>query len=188
MTPSSSSKTALLFIDIQENMLTTPGSWWVPEPLQTSFLAHAAAVLERARAARIPIYHVQHHSVDPDEVDAYGSPGWALRFPPDDASSDEVVKHKTVQNVFESNPGLADELRARGVGRVLTCGLQSELCVKQGSLGALREGFAVVLLSGAHATLEEEGGKRATEIMKEVEDELAQAGVEVIAFDADWKL
>ncbi|KAL9940474.1 hypothetical protein V8E36_001179 [Tilletia maclaganii] len=181
----SAPKTALLFIDIQENMLSTPGGWHVPESVQTQFLANAEAVLTRARNEGLPIYHVQHHSTDPEDIDGYGTPGWQLRFPP---LPHEVVKHKSVLSIFEANPGFADELRAAGIDKLLTSGLQSEMCVRAASLGGLANGFDVALLSGAHATLEaeEEGSKKAGEISAEIEKELAGKGVKVLDFDGSW--
>ncbi|KAK0570127.1 hypothetical protein OC861_000269 [Tilletia horrida] len=181
-----SKSTALFFIDIQENMLSTPDSWWVPERIQPQFLANAKAVLERARELGLPIYHVQHASTNPDDIDAEGKPGWQLHFPP---GSGERVLGKTVKNVFESNPGLGAELRERGIKRVLTCGLQSEMCVRAASLAALQEDGIeeVVLLHGAHATMEDpDDGKKAEEISADVEKELEQAGVKVVPFDAEW--
>ena len=43
--------------------------------------------------------------------------------------------------------GLADELRARGVDRLVVGGLATDYCVRASVLDALREGFAVTVLA-----------------------------------------
>jgi nicotinamidase/pyrazinamidase len=45
--------------------------------------------------------------------------------------------------------GLADVLRERGVDRLFVTGLTTDYCVKNSVLGALREGFAVVVVEDA---------------------------------------
>jgi nicotinamidase-related amidase len=84
-------------------------------------------------------------------------------------------------DTFASNPQLADELRARDVGTIVTFGIQSECCVHSTSLGALSEGFEVVLLSGAHSTYDADG-KAAKLIAREVENVLTDVGARIL----DW--
>lgn len=86
-------------------------------------------------------------------------------------------------DTFVSNPGLADELRARDVGTIVAFGIQSECCVLYTSLGALGEGFEVALLSGAHSTYDNDG-KTAVLIEREVEDMLESQGARIV----DWKM
>jgi nicotinamidase-related amidase len=80
---------------------------------------------------------------------------------------------KWIGCTFESNPDLADQLRAQGVHTVVICGIQTEWCVRATSLGALRAQFNVVLLQGAHSTYNDpETGKSATQWEHDVEEEL----------------
>ena len=52
---------------------------------------------------------------------------------------------------------------------------------------ALKNGFKVKLLYGAHSTYDEgDGGKTALEIERFVEDQLKKDGAEVIAWE-EWK-
>ena len=88
-------------------------------------------------------------------------------------------------DTFVSNPRLADELRARDVGTIVAFGIQSECCVLSTSLGALSEGFEVVLLSGAHSTYDQDG-KTAVLIEREVEDALKGEGAKILDWDA-WE-
>lgn len=85
-------------------------------------------------------------------------------------------------DTFVSNPRLADELRARDVGTIVAFGIQSECCVLSTSLGALNEGFKVMLLNGVHSTYDKDG-RPAVLIEKDVEDVLEDAGARIV----DWK-
>lgn len=88
-------------------------------------------------------------------------------------------------DTFVSNPHLADELRARGVSKIVTFGIQSECCVLSTSRGALSEKFEVSLLSGAHSTYDTEG-KAAELIEREVEDALRKEGAKIVEWQA-WE-
>ena len=69
----------------------------------------------------------------------------------------------------------------------MTFGIQSENCVLATSKGALKNGFKVKLLRGAHSTYDEgDGGMTALEIEEHVESELQKDGAEVIAWE-EWK-
>jgi nicotinamidase-related amidase len=85
------------------------------------------------------------------------------------------VVRKTTKSVFESNPSLADELRAGGVDELEMIGLQSELCVFESSKSALSEGFKVVLPEGMHATYDSEGVTAAA-ISKDIQRTLEELG------------
>jgi nicotinamidase-related amidase len=58
--------TALLMIDIQQGM------WMEPKPPHNdkAFLKNAASLLEKARAARIPVIHIRHDGGDGDPLRA----------------------------------------------------------------------------------------------------------------------
>ncbi len=66
-------------------------------------------------------------------------------------------------------------LRARGVERVVVCGLATDYCVKATALDAARLGFATVLVSGAIAAVELQpgDGDRAIEEMRAAGVDLA---------------
>ena len=66
-------------------------------------------------------------------------------------------------------------LRARGVERVVVCGLATDYCVKATAVDAARLGFATVLISGAIAAVELQpgDGDRAIEEMRAAGVDLA---------------
>ena len=47
----------------------------------------------------------------------------------------------------ETSTGLADQLRNRGIRRVVVCGLALDYCVKETALDAARDGFETILLA-----------------------------------------
>jgi nicotinamidase-related amidase len=131
-------------VDVQHNMVEGP--WSVPD--SEAFLAKFAARIEQAHVAGWPVVFVQNDGPEGD-VDEPGSKGWQLWFTPD--SGDRVVR-KTTQNVFESNPALAEELTDAGIVAVELIGMQSEYCVQATARGAKAAGFKVVLQPQLHAT------------------------------------
>lgn len=88
-------------------------------------------------------------------------------------------------NTFESNPQLADQLKAEGIEEIVAFGIQSECCVQSTCEGALAAGFKVVLLHGAHSTYDV-GGRKAEEIEWEVEEKLRKEGAEIIPWE-EWR-
>lgn len=135
---------ALFVVDVQHNMVEGP--WSVPD--SEAFLAKFAARIEQARVAGWPVVFVQNDGPEGD-VDEPGSDGWQLWFAPE--AGDRVVR-KTTQNVFESNPGLALELKDAGIVAVELIGMQSEYCVQASARGAKAAGFKVLLQPELHAT------------------------------------
>jgi nicotinamidase-related amidase len=64
----------------------------------------------------------------------------------------EWLVNKTTADTFETNPDLADRLRAAGVDEIEMIGCQSENCVRATLITAREEGFKVTLPVGLHGT------------------------------------
>jgi nicotinamidase-related amidase len=62
------------------------------------------------------------------------------------------VVRKTTQNVFESNPDLAHQLKDADIDTIELIGMQSEYCVQASARGAKAAGFKVLLQPDLHAT------------------------------------
>jgi nicotinamidase-related amidase len=135
---------ALMIVDVQANMFFGP--WPIPEA--NELLRRIGDRLLQARLNGELVVHVQNDGPD-GEMDAPGEPWWELVLHPTDK---ELVVRKTTQNVFESNPDLANELRAHGVEEIELVGVQSDLCLLQSSKGAHAMGFAVKVERSMHAT------------------------------------
>lgn len=166
--------TALLLIDAQRNMLA--GAEPIPdhERVQTAL----ESLLARARASGATVVHVQNDG-SPGDPDEPHTDGWELVLAPTDG---EVVVRKDRWDTFAANPGLADELRGRGVLRVVLAGMQSEYCVLETGGGALVCGFDVVLAAGAHGTYPA-GSTAAADVSTSVEAQLRESGASVRPFE-----
>ena len=161
---------ALLLVDVQRNMLLPPE----PVPDAPAVGPKIAEILHRARRGAMVI-HVRNNGGQ-DDPDAPGTTGWELIH---DVAGDEAVVDKRTPDGFdgtELGSLLAD------APDVVIVGLQSEYCVRETSLAALKRGLGVVLVRGAHATYGD-GERTAAEIAAATEAELAQAGARIL--DAD---
>jgi nicotinamidase-related amidase len=140
-------KTALLLIDIQRAMFGPDEICQAPERM----LANAADLLGRARAAGIPVFHVQHCE-EPGAPLAHRSAGWQIhpRIAP---QSGEPVTEKWACSSFY-NTELDSRLRIAGVERLVIAGLQTEFCIDTACRVAQSLGYAVTLAGDAHSTFD----------------------------------
>lgn len=143
---SSNSKTALLLIDIQQGLFGPEEICHEPERL----LANAAGLLNRARTAGVPVFHVQHSEKEGSLVPR--SAGWQIR-PEVAPREEEPVTEKWAASSFY-NTDLDQRLRAAGVGRLVIAGLQTEFCIDTACRVAQSLGYAVTLAGDAHSTMD----------------------------------
>ena len=128
-------------------------------------------LLGRARSAGTTVIHVRNNG-DDDDPDAPGTPGWELVH---QAAPEEYVVDKDECDAF-AGTGLSALVPESAT--VIVAGMQSEFCIRETSLSALRQGHPVVLVRGAHATYDGDLPARQTSLG--VEAELGAAGVSVI--------
>ena len=160
---------ALMVIDVQRWGFT--GNWQVAD--SEGLLARIQQRVDEARANGEFIVHVQNDGAE-GEADAPGGEYWPVMIEPE---GDEWLVNKTTSNTFETNPDLADRLRAAGIDELELVGCQSEMCVRSTALGARAQGFTVTLPVGLHGTYDEETftgkpGKTAVEFIAEVQAEI----------------
>lgn len=163
---------ALLVVDVQNWGFA--GDWPVPD--SAALLERIDAEIQRSRAAGDLVAWVQNDG-GADEMDAPGEFFWELSLTPADR---ETVWRKTTQDVFESQPELADFFRQHGITDIDLVGLQSEMCVRSSTLGARAAGFNAKPIPGLHGTYPEgffepsgPNGKSAAEISADVDTELS---------------
>ena len=156
---------ALFVVDVQQWGFYEY-QWRLPDA--DELLPRLKARLDEARAAGWQIVHVQNDGAE-GEMDAPGAPLWPMMFEPLEG---ELHVRKTVSDTFESNPGLAAQLRDMGVTDITMIGCQSEMCVRATALGAKAAGFAVEVPAGLHGTYDSDD-KSAEQIKAEVDAELA---------------
>jgi nicotinamidase-related amidase len=139
-------KTALLVIDMQRALCTGDEAAFDIERVTGRINGLSA----RARAAGVPVVLVQHE--EGEGALQFGCAGWQLADGLATAASDLRVR-KTTPNSFHRTE-LQGLLQARGVDRLVVCGLQSDYCVDTTVRQALALGYAVALAADAHSTVD----------------------------------
>jgi len=132
-------QSALLVIDAQNGVLAGAHD-------RDGVLARIAGLVERSRAEGTDVLWVQHSS---DEL-PLGSDGWRI-VPELTVGDGEPVVRKLYGDAFEATD-LEDLLAARGVGRIVVAGAQTDACIRSTAHGAFTRGYDVTLVSDAHTT------------------------------------
>jgi nicotinamidase-related amidase len=167
--------TALLVIDLQQGMFAD-----VVAPYRgDEVLQRVAALLERARASKLPIFHVQHDGGAGDVL-AKGSPGFAHHPAVAPKASEPVIEKRHV-SAFHDTDFHAQLVRA-GVDRLVVAGMQTEYCVDTACRAAVALGYKVALVADAHSTFDstELPGER---IVAHHNNTLSGAFVELVTSD-----
>ncbi|MGF1503621.1 MAG: cysteine hydrolase [Chloroflexi bacterium] len=141
-----SSTTALLIIDLQTRELTGP----YPVADHARLLHTARQLIDRARAAGVPIVFVRHIDPDDDPLDK------STRIHPDlGALPGDPVIVKQTPDAFH-NTGLDALLQEMDINTVVIAGLQTELCIDATVRRAFSLGYLVTLVSDGHGTWDSE--------------------------------
>ena len=131
--------TALLVIDVQNSVVEgTHG--------RDAVVANIATLVDKARAARVPVVWVQHSS----KFMPVDSDGWRI-VPELTAEDSEALVHKRYADSFEETD-LEAVLAAKGVGRLVVSGAQTDECVRSTLHGAIVRGYDATLVEDAHTT------------------------------------
>jgi nicotinamidase-related amidase len=140
-------KSALLLIDMQQAMFGPDEICHAPERM----LANASGLLDRARAAGVPVFHVQHCEEAGAPL-AHKSAGWQIH-PQVAPQAGEPVTEKWACSSFY-NTELDSRLRVASVDHLVVAGLQTEFCIDTACRVAQSLGYAVTLASDAHSTFD----------------------------------
>jgi nicotinamidase-related amidase len=139
--------TALLVIDVQQILC----SGHYPAFEVGGVIKRINAVSHKARAAGVLVVVVQHETEGGGDMD-HGTDGWRLA-PELDTHTSDVRLRKAGSDAFHETE-LQAVLQARGIERLVICGLQSEFCVDSTTRRALALGYPVTLVSDGHSTLD----------------------------------
>jgi nicotinamidase-related amidase len=130
---------ALLVIDVQNGVVGEAYD-------RNNVVANIAALVDKARAAGVDIVWVQHNS----EQLPRGSESW--QYVPELVRRDsEPLVHKAYGDSFEETD-LEPVLAARGIGRLVVAGAQTDECIRSTLHGAITRGYDATLVSDAHTT------------------------------------
>lgn len=133
-------------IDVQRGLLARPVL--APEAL----FGNITDLIAAARAAGVLVVFTRHSNklLIPD------TEAWELKFRPREG---DLVVDKTHGDAFEGTK-LDQLLAQRSVGTVYVTGLVTEGCVRATSLGAVKRGYQVVLVSDAHSSFHRDAAAR----------------------------
>jgi len=177
------SETAVLVVDVQNDFVHERG-WVGRDGVDMQALQHAAKEINRLigaahDAGALVVYIAVEHGgkidnapyqeryerrgMTPDDTICHaGTWGAALysELTPPSAGDLRLVKHG--YDAFEV-PGLADELRRRGVRTVVITGVVTELCVRATAMSAFEKGFFVIVPRETTASNEPDVAREALE-------------------------
>jgi nicotinamidase-related amidase len=131
--------TALLVVDVQNGIVGDAYD-------RDAVVANVGAVVEKARAAEVPVVWVQHSSDNLEQ----GSEPWEI-VPELSPDASELLVQKRYPDSFEETTleSLLDDL---AVGRLVVVGAQTDECVRSTLHGAVARGYDATLVSDAHTT------------------------------------
>ena len=133
--------TALLVIDVQNGVMGEAYD-------RDNVVANIGALVDKARDAGVDVVWVQHTS---DEL-SRDSENWQY-VPELERRDSEPLVHKTYGDSFEETD-LESVLAARGVGRLVVAGAQTDECIRSTLHGAIVRGYDATLVGDAHTTLD----------------------------------
>jgi nicotinamidase-related amidase len=130
---------ALLIIDMQEGILAE-----VPDA--DALTVRVAKLADRARAARQPVFVVQHQSADL----VPGEPPWRLAKSVAPCDGDVLLAKRNADSFIGTD--LDERLRGLGISHVIITGLTTEFCVDSTCRAALSRGYDLTLIEDGHST------------------------------------
>ncbi len=157
-------KPALLIIDVQRELFAKT----LPIYDEERLLANISLLEEKAHAAKVPVFWVQHSS---GKTLAEGTDGWKLHTAFIPSKSDNFIR-KHHGNAFEDTP-LKAQLDALHVRIVVVAGLVSHGCVQATCNGAHELGYDVVLVKDAHSNY----SVKARDVINEWNASLSKDGI-----------
>ncbi len=141
---------ALLIIDVQVGIDDSRG-----ERNNPAAERNIATLLAAWRRHQWPIVHVQHDSIEPESKLRPGLPGNAIK-PEAQPQAGETLVRKQTNSAFVGT-GLEQDLRQRGIERLVVAGLTTDHCVSASVRSAADLGFDVTLVTDACAAFGRKG-------------------------------
>jgi nicotinamidase-related amidase len=129
---------ALIVVDVQKGF--ADGDYWGRRN-NPACEENIAALIEAWRAREQPVVFVRHDSVEEHSPLRPGEPGNA--FQDVVAGAPDLLVSKRVSSAFHGEPGLEAWLRAHGIGGVVICGIQTNMCCETTARIGANLGFDV---------------------------------------------
>ncbi|VVJ25169.1 Isochorismatase (EC [Amycolatopsis camponoti] len=131
--------TALVVVDVQNGVMNGAHD-------REAVLANVVALVEKARSGGVDVVWVQHA----DDGLPRGSEEWEY-VPELVRRESEPLVHKAYGDAFEDTD-LEAVLAARGIGRLVVAGAQTDACIRSTLHGAFTRGYDATLVADAHTT------------------------------------
>jgi nicotinamidase-related amidase len=144
---------ALILIDIQQGFDNIP--YWGGERNNPDAELNARKLLDHWRANKLPLFHIQHCSTNPNSMLAESNPGNAHKEIVKPLPGEQVIK-KTVNSAFIGTD-LKERLDAAGIDTVVIVGLTSEHCVSTTARMAGNFGYETFVVADATAAFAKTG-------------------------------
>lgn len=151
------SKTALLLIDTQNNVLKGVGLPERQAVIEASFqdaIDRLSMVKQQANASKIPVIIVQHAGKQGHRLEVE-SEGWQVHEKLTITEQDVVISKTTSDSFYETN--LENILREWAVDHLVVGGFLTQYCLDLSIRRAVSLGFSVTLISDGHSTCDESG-------------------------------
>ena len=140
---------ALLIIDVQTAFYDKNSSDYAYRGEE--LLSNINKVASKARKHGVPIIYVQHDGGRGDTLEP-GTPGWPIH--PDIAPLDgEIIIRKPTPDSFYKTK-LENELKARGIKKLVIMGIQSDWCVDTTVRRAYSLEYDVTVVEDGHTTVD----------------------------------
>lgn len=173
-------KTALLVIDVQNIMFTYEGGVYESEEV----LYNIKQVIDKARAADIPVIYVQH-TLNDKEVFKEGNESWEINEEIKPQEGDLIIQKSKNDSFYGTN--LKSELDKLGIEKLVVCGMQTEFCVDTTLRAAYSLGYKNILVRNAHSTFDSASFKAYNIIIHHNEIMQGRFAKLVTAADIDFK-
>jgi nicotinamidase-related amidase len=140
---------ALVVVDVQQGFDDT--TYWGTRN-NPACEEHVAALIEASRRRGDAVVVVRHDSDERDSPLHPDSPGNALKACVHGAP--DVLIGKRVNSAFLGDPPLGPWLRERGIGEIVVCGIQTNMCCETTARMGANLGFEVTFVLDATATFD----------------------------------
>ncbi|MCU0290952.1 MAG: cysteine hydrolase [Thermoanaerobaculaceae bacterium] len=152
--PASPPDTALVVIDIQQ-FYFEGGRMQLVGPVEAA--AKARQMIDWFRAKGLPVVHVQHLGKDMAAADpACPDPQYRIRPEVMPVAGEKVVGKRHISSFRDTD--LEAWLRAKGITKLVVCGMQTHMCLEGATRAAADLGFEVTVIADACATRDLEFG------------------------------
>jgi len=144
---------ALILIDIQKAF--DDEEYWGGGRNNPEAEMNAKKILDYWRANKLPLFHIQHISVNPDAKHGINSPGHEFKDITRPLPGEPIIQKSVNSSFIGTN--LKEQLDQKGIQTVVILGLTTDHCVSTTTRMAGNYGYNTYLVADATATFGKNG-------------------------------